>query len=201
KALNRRLVLDAKLAYLSHYFGLKFGSGAYPRLNDVIVYLDRKKSRNKAIEWEESREEYRESYEKDLIQLSPNVLWGHEGRRHIRQNAFQYVFCTSNATDKIIDLTEGEQFPFTFILSKSEPFNEEMAITYNKMLQWLAMHKIQKFYRIHTSGHCSSEELKQVLHTANPKTIYPIHTKNPQAFCNLVPKGTEVIFPKGAGYE
>jgi len=68
-----------------------------------------------------------------------------------------------------------------YILSSSEPFDEEMEISYDKLLNWLAHYGIP-LYQAHASGHATPHELKRAIQEINPKKVFPVHTNRPELF-------------------
>ncbi len=66
-----------------------------------------------------------------------------------------------------------------YILSQSEPFNEEMEIDYNKLLNWLEICGLP-LYQVHASGHINPDQLKWAIQEINPERLYPIHTERPK---------------------
>ena len=78
-----------------------------------------------------------------------------------------------------------------YIHSLSEPFNEEMQISYDRMRHWLN-HFNLTFKQIHCSGHICGTDLKQLIQTINPQHLYPIHTEYPELFTKLPQKTTIV---------
>jgi ribonuclease J len=83
----------------------------------------------------------------------------------------------------------------SFILSSSEPFNEEMEIEYDKFVNWLD-HFGLPMYHIHCSGHIMPTEIKQVIKEVSPKTLFPIHTEHPELFGKFVSDLTKVTLPQ-----
>ena len=61
-----------------------------------------------------------------------------------------------------------------FILSQSEPFNEEMEIDHRKLTNWLARYGLP-LYQVHASGHEKPHELKWLNKTINPNKAYLFH--------------------------
>ncbi len=66
-----------------------------------------------------------------------------------------------------------------YILSTSEPIDEESEITFTRLLSWLD-HFGLPLYHIHASGHILPHQLREKLAEINPKAIYPIHTPQPR---------------------
>jgi len=83
-----------------------------------------------------------------------------------------------------------------YILSGSEPFNEEMEIDFAKLLNWLRHYGLPQ-YHIHVSGHIMPLELRDVIKEIEPKKVFPIHTEDPGLFtkfcrtveCNFLAPG------------
>jgi ribonuclease J len=82
-----------------------------------------------------------------------------------------------------------------FVLSSSEPFNEEMEIEYDKFVNWLDHFGLPMFH-IHCSGHIMPTEAKQVITKIAPTTFFPIHTQNPELYSKFVSDVTKVKLPQ-----
>ena len=82
-----------------------------------------------------------------------------------------------------------------FILSSSEPFNEEMELEYDKFANWLDHFGLPMFH-IHCSGHIMPTELKQAITRINPKTLFPIHTEHPELYSKFISDVTKVQLPQ-----
>ena len=78
-----------------------------------------------------------------------------------------------------------------YIHSLSEPFNEEMEISYDRMQNWLN-HFNLKIVQSHCSGHINGLDLKELIETINPRKLYPIHTEHPEMFKNF-PLNVEMV--------
>ena len=63
-----------------------------------------------------------------------------------------------------------------YILSSSEPFNEEMEIDHERLTHWLSHYGIPQ-YHVHVSGHMMPLQLKAALKEINAKRMFPIHTE------------------------
>jgi ribonuclease J len=72
-----------------------------------------------------------------------------------------------------------------FVLSSSEPFNEEMELEYEKFVNWLDHFGLPMFH-VHCSGHVMPTELRQVMEQISPKALFPIHTEHPNLFAKFV---------------
>lgn len=67
-----------------------------------------------------------------------------------------------------------------FIHSMSEPFSEE-DVEDKVMRNWLNHFQI-KSHQLHASGHMNRQELTDMIDYIKPKSIFPIHTENPNLF-------------------
>ncbi len=88
-----------------------------------------------------------------------------------------------------------------YILSASEPFNEEMEIDFNRLMNWLDHYGLPQ-YHVHISGHIMPLQLKEALKTMKPKKIFPIHGEHPELFGKFMKNlPSEIILPeKGKEY-
>ena len=68
-----------------------------------------------------------------------------------------------------------------YILSASEPVNEEREIDFNKLINWLEHYGLPQ-YHAHVSGHIMPLQLKMALKTIKPKKVFPIHGDHPELF-------------------
>jgi ribonuclease J len=72
-----------------------------------------------------------------------------------------------------------------YVLSASEPFNEEMEIDYERLVNWLRHYGLPQ-YHVHVSGHIMPLQLKKALKEINAKRIFPVHTENADLFAKFV---------------
>jgi len=72
-----------------------------------------------------------------------------------------------------------------YILSASEPFNEEMEIDFERLVNWLRHYGLPQ-YHVHVSGHMMPMKLKQALREINGKRLFPVHTEQPDLFAGFV---------------
>ncbi|MEM3873738.1 MAG: MBL fold metallo-hydrolase [Candidatus Bathyarchaeia archaeon] len=88
-----------------------------------------------------------------------------------------------------------------YISSSSEPFNEEMEIDYEKLVNWLKHYGLPQ-YHVHVSGHIMPLQLKAVLEEIGAKTIFPVHTENAELFARFMQnsKSQAVLAEKGKEY-
>ena len=72
-----------------------------------------------------------------------------------------------------------------YILSSSEPFNEEMEIDYERLTNWLEHYGVPQ-YHVHVSGHIMPLQLKSMLKEINPERAFPVHTENTDLFAKFM---------------
>jgi ribonuclease J len=68
-----------------------------------------------------------------------------------------------------------------YVLSASEPFNEEMEIDYERLVNWLSHYGLPQ-YHVHVSGHMMPLQLKSALRRMGARQIFPVHTENAELF-------------------
>lgn len=88
-----------------------------------------------------------------------------------------------------------------FVLSASEPFNEEMEIDYERLINWLSHYGLPQ-YQVHVSGHMMPLQLKKALRTMGAKRVFPVHTENAELFAGFMRdlKSKVVLMEKGKEY-
>jgi ribonuclease J len=88
-----------------------------------------------------------------------------------------------------------------YILSTSEPFNEEMEIDYERLINWLRHYGLPQ-YHVHVSGHMMPLQLKKALKEINAKRIFPIHTESADLFARFMRdlKSQVTLVEKGRAY-
>jgi len=108
----------------------------------------------------------------------PNIITAED----ISKNPTQYMVVLNFwYLNMLVDLKPKNG---VYIHSLSEPFNEEMEISYERMHNWLK-HFDLRFVQSHCSGHICGPDLKNLITDINPKTLYPIHTEHPDMFQHL----------------
>ncbi len=89
-----------------------------------------------------------------------------------------------------------------YVLSASEPFNEEMEIDYERLVNWLSHYGLPQ-YHVHVSGHMMPLQLKSALRKIDAKRIFPVHTENPELFARFMAdlKGQVTLVEKAKEYQ
>jgi len=68
-----------------------------------------------------------------------------------------------------------------YILSSSEPYNEEMELDMQRLIEWLDFYGMP-LYHIHVSGHIMPQQLRSLVGGIGAKKVAPIHTEHPELF-------------------
>jgi len=152
--------------------------------SDDILVLDPQKKRYNT--WE------RELLEK--MRRRGRVIYYDE----VRSRGEKYIFCTS-----IDSITQVKQLMppegSLYILSTSEPFNEEKELSFEKLLNWLEFYGLSMIH-VHASGHAGPLEIRKFLKETRPKKVIPIHTEKPMQFKKYYRKYAEDIIVLSKGY-
>ncbi len=125
-------------------------------------------------------EDYTDTYIKKRLHY-PNIITAAD----IMKNPSKYILVLNFwYFSDLIDLKPKNGL---YIHSLSEPFNEEMEISYDRMRNWLSHFDIE-YFQSHCSGHINGDNLKELIRTVHPKTLYPIHTEHALLFKKLPSK-------------
>jgi ribonuclease J len=196
---NRGLVIMAKDAYLLK--AMRYVSQEVPdiKLDRVIcIYEDAKARLDK---WEEG---IRKEYQAKLVTAE-----------EIRNHQDSYILCFS-----FFDINElpdiMPQKGSIYIYSSSEAHNEEQAMDFHRLHNWLKHFGIRAVglpvqqdegewvippneRGLHASGHAIGPELLDLVRNIAPKTLIPIHTEQPDYFVRHL-EGTGIeVRPPGYG--
>jgi ribonuclease J len=81
-----------------------------------------------------------------------------------------------------------------FVLSTSEPFNEEQEFEFERLRNWLD-HFGLPMYHVHCSGHIMPSELKASIEQVHPKRLFPIHTEYPGLYAKYLSDAAKIEMP------
>ena len=179
KELGRKLVISFKHAcYLERYHKDKKIKAPDSRDENILI-LKPKRLSGTYID-----EDYTDYYIKKRLNY-PNIKTPDE----IRKKPENYVVVLNFwYLNMLIDLKPNKGM---YIHSLSEPFNEEMEISYERMINWI-MHFDMNFIQSHCSGHINGYDLKELIKTVDPGILYPIHTEHPEFFTKICEKTIDV---------
>jgi ribonuclease J len=190
KMTGRKLALSMKQAYLLKQ--LEGTDDAIPSLGDesITIYIDRKgwglitkpDYPGSIMEQEYS------SWEREFLSYSNRVTCD-DIHRH--QSDFIVRIDFFDLTDLInIRPDDGS----CYIRSVTEPFDDEGEIEKVRVENWLKHFGLYPYEQIHSSGHASGPEIKQLIEDINPKLVFPVHTEHPELF--VAPPGARVEIPQ-----
>ena len=103
-----------------------------------------------------------------------------------------------------------------YVYSSSEPHDEEQAIDFRRLHQWLEYFELKGFglpverdrdwqipdseKGLHASGHASSLDLLRIAHQIKPEVLIPVHSQSPGFYLeHLHRSGIKVILPSLGG--
>lgn len=202
KKTDRILVINLKQAVMLNLIQNTEDKNKYPKVNDknIAIYLPHKGAglitKDKYIsnegEWiipdDDLIEKDYKLWEREFLDYSNAV-----NSKNIRENEKDYLFrCDFFELKELIDIKPKNGI---YIHSVTEPFNEEMEIDFNKIMNWLNHFNIQYKHK-HVSGHASGDKLISMLKEIHPEKLYPIHTEHSEMFDVLLDDGINVIHPK-----
>jgi ribonuclease J len=183
---GRCLAVSLKQAYVLEALRSDKGLRRHiPDLNDESVLIFRK-SKKKYEKWED---EIMNAYPSKIIDV-------------FEASKQQ---CKAILTMSFYDLEELVEIQpeagSCYILSASEPFNEEMEIDFEKLVNWLEHYGLPQ-YHVHVSGHIMPLQLKAVLKQINASMVFPVHTEKAELFAKFMRdlKGKVIIAEKEKEY-
>ena len=121
--------------------------------SDIMVF---QKSKKRYYNWE-----------KEILQ-SANIA--DASKIGTTQDSARYDF------EELIDIKPLQES--CYLLSASEPYNEEMELDFERLTNWMAYYGLPE-YHIHASGHIMPLQLRKVLRTAR---AFPVHWEYPGLF-------------------
>jgi len=181
---NRYLAVSLRQAYLMEAL-----SGdrklRIPRLSDEGVLIFRK-SKERLYAWE-----------RQILERYQDKVVDAEQASKRQQN----IILTMSLYD-LEQLVEIQPKPGScYVFSSSEPFNEEMEIDFERLVNWLKHYGLPQ-YHVHVSGHITPLRLKACLKEIGAEKIFPVHTENAELFAKFMRdlKSQVEITEKGREY-
>ena len=183
---QRCLAVSLKQAYLLE--ALRKDKGlTVPALDDEGILIFRK-SKKRFDKWEKQLMEQYEGQNKifDVFEVS-------------KQQCNVVLAVSFYDFDELVPLQPAAGS--CYILSTSEPFNEEMEIDYERLVNWLRHYGLPQ-YHVHVSGHMMPLRLKGALKEINAKRMFPIHTESADLFARFMRdlKSQVTLVDKGRAY-
>lgn len=187
--LGRTLVMDERVAFLNETLS-EVGIEGLPRLGSYLVWRRKRRGREggEVKFGERERRSIRDFLERVEDKLGEEgLLWG-ERRRDLLRRSSEFLVLTSNATRFLYEIPMNVEAKIEFILSRSEPFSEESALSMDRLMNWLTLHGVRRYYRIHVSGHIAPDQMSELIDSINPSLVVPIHTEHPDLFDAFLPR-------------
>ncbi|MEM4733412.1 MAG: MBL fold metallo-hydrolase [Candidatus Bathyarchaeia archaeon] len=181
---NRCLAVSLRQAYLIEALASD-RKLRIPRLSDEGMMIFRK-SKERMYAWE-----------RQILERYPEKVVDVEQVSKRQQN----MILTMSLYD-LEQLVEIQPQPGScYIFSSSEPFNEEMEIDFERLVNWLRHYGLPQ-YHVHVSGHITPLRLKACLKEINAKKVFPVHTENAGLFAKFMRdiKSQIAVTEKGKEY-
>ena len=172
-ATDRKLAISVRQAYLISVLDSDKGIEGLPKLGkgNVVIYRRNKKRYEK---WEEQVLEKADVITAEDLTASPK----------------SYVVATS--LSDMEGMVGVKPSPGSvYILSSSEPYNEEMELDMQRLIEWLDFYGMP-LYHIHVSGHIMPQQLRSLVGSIGAKKVAPIHTEHPELFLKYALENKEV---------
>jgi len=191
KETNRKLVLLPKDAYLLRNMASAAGDvWDIPSLNDPHIVIYDKFQGHTGGRWQQTiKEEFADKYVNPL---------------DIAKNQADYVCCFSFFD--VNELAVLRPWPGSiWLYSSCEPFNEEMAIDFQRLENWLNRWGIpllggkgEEKSPFHVSGHASRQDLLKIIEMIQPQAVIPVHVEEQYLaeYKNLLGGRFQVILPE-----
>ena len=131
--------------------------------------------------WSKSRlYQFSEHYKPFVLSVLKGEFWMNDRFKDLLEKKGYVLMARSNPTfDSLIKRIPGEKQVY---LSMWDGYVDKSKAAYNEQL---AKSLGKGYLRMHTSGHCDMNSLREVFRLLHPKAIVPIHTEKPEEFAQL----------------
>ncbi|HDP70219.1 MAG TPA: exonuclease [Actinobacteria bacterium] len=186
KETGRKLVLLSKDVYLLE--SMRFGDSSIKDFSADPVCCLYNKIKGSVNKWER---EILERFSDKLVKP-----------KDIAHNQDKYILCMSFwDLNELPDLMPKEKS--IYIYSTCEAFNEEMAISFERLRNWLDYFNLtlvgdpdKNEKGFHASGHIIGPQLLELIRKISPKYLFPVHTEKPEFFKENLAGEMKVILPE-----
>lgn len=181
---DRILAVSLRQAYVLTQLACDHALGLPKKLDSDSGMVVFKRSKKRYFDWEENLMDHAETIDSEAL----------------RKEQGKYIVAFSMPDFKeLVDIRPGPGS--VFVLSMSEPFNEEQEFEFERLRNWLD-HFGLPMYHIHCSGHIMPAELKNSIENIKPRRLMPIHTEHPGLYAKYVAGTARIEIPtKGRRYE
>jgi ribonuclease J len=114
-------------------------------------------------------------WEKEVMELGNTV----DASRVAAMQSEVVLICSFYDFEELVDIKPLPES--CYLLSASEPYDEEMELDFERLINWLVYYGLPQ-YHIHVSGHIMPLQLRQALRTIGAKKVFPVHCQHPQLF-------------------
>lgn len=164
KATNRKLVLSAKQAFiLKSLVEKKLIYGPALDSENILIFQRAKKLGS--------------PYEEELADAFEDKIVAASDVNKSQSELILVAGLSDMGELPDIDPVAGS----CYILSSSEPVDEEAEISFDKLLAWLTHYGIPMF-QVHSSGHANPHDLRDMIERIAPRSVFLIHTQRPDLF-------------------
>lgn len=131
--------------------------------------------------WSKSRlYQFSEHYKPFVLSVLKGEFWMNDRFKELLEEKGYVLMARSNPRfDSLIKRITGEKQVY---LSMWDGYVNKSKAAYNEQL---AKSLGKGYLRMHTSGHCDMNSLREVFRLLHPKAIVPIHTEKPEDFAQL----------------
>lgn len=131
--------------------------------------------------WSKSRlYQFSEHYKPFVLSVLKGEFWMNDRFKDLLEKKGHVLMARSNPRfDSFIERIPGEKQVY---LSMWDGYVDKSKAAYNEQL---AKSLGKGYLRMHTSGHCDMNSLREVFRLLHPKAIVPIHTEKPEEFAQL----------------
>jgi len=181
---GRILAVSLRQAYVLTQLARDHALGLPSKLDSDSGTVVFKRSKKRYFDWEENVMDYAETVDSE----------------DLREEQGKYIVAFSMPDFK--ELVDIRPRPGSvFVLSMSEPFNEEQEFEFERLRNWLD-HFGLPMYHIHCSGHIMPADLKDSIEKIKPRRLMPIHTEHPGLYAKYVAETAKIEIPtRGRRYE
>jgi ribonuclease J len=164
--LNKTLVISFKHACFLEQYHHDTSLGVPHTIDPHIAILKPKRQTGTYCD-----DDYHDDYIKKRLHY-PNIITADT----ITQHPCDYIVVLNYwYFNSLIDLQPQHG---TYIHSLSEPFNEEMEVSFHRMQEWIQFFHLN-YKQAHCSGHINGADLRDLIRTIQPQRLFPIHTEHP----------------------
>ena len=204
RATGRVLAVSPKVAYLWALLD-RIDPAAFPDLlgaENLKVYLERSTSMTYSLgdysrskhaagvctDWDGMKDAFRND---DKEYLQPRLCHYFDGVRayHLAADPTKYILHAGFFDmNELFDISPPAGS--VYISAMTEPFCDEMALDQEKLKHWLDRFSIdyggEKIEHHHVSGHANGRDLLDLIKSAEPKLVIPVHTEHAEVFGHKV---------------